>query len=228
MTHPLRILGAAAVLVLTRLESVGAAVVVSNVSLTANSITFDLAGTLDGPSPTWFDQQIFVTASTGAFMLDGVRTGTAVTFSTTNSNDLFDFYTIDQARRYPFTLATAADSSYAIGDDVTGTYTATWIDDQFDPSGGATLDFHWGAADRFGTNPPTGTPIALGVAIPEPTTSLLSASGFLALLGRRRRNQRADQGVADRRLTAALFRSVSAVRSPSFFATRGLVFARLH
>jgi hypothetical protein len=187
MAHTLRAFGIVATLLLFPLGSVGAAVVVSNISLTANSITFDLEGTLDGPPPIWFDQQIFVTAATGSFMLDRVRTGTAVSFSTTNSNELFDFYTINQSSRYPFTLATAADESYAVGYDVTGTYTATWRDNQFDPSGGATLNFHWGAADRFGTNPPTGTAIALGVAIPEPSTSLFSLTGILALLRRHRR-----------------------------------------
>ncbi|WP_193215118.1 hypothetical protein [Luteolibacter marinus] len=193
MRYTLRTFWALAALLFFPMGAATAAVVVSNVSLTPNSITFDLAGTLEGPSPGTFNQQIFITAATGSFMLDHVSTGTAVTFSTTNANGLFDFYTINQPGRYPFTLATAANSSYVVGGDVTGTYSATWTNAQFDPTGGATLDFHWGAAGVFATNPPTGTAMALGVPIPEPTASVFTALGLFTLLGRRRRNQRAEQ-----------------------------------
>lgn len=169
-----------------------AAITLSDVSATSNTITFTIAGTIDGPAPAANTNFLFLSSSIdGASFLSaqdfapgtsgsGLIGGSAITLffiENSSGNDRLSFGTI---------------SPFSAGDSVSGTFTITTASNIIDPA--ALLDdgvsLHWGRVTSdasVGASTHTGT-FQGAFNVPEPSSALLlGLSAFGLTVARRRR-----------------------------------------
>ena len=161
-------------------------IIISNFMLTENSVSFDISGTLPNDLPvTERAGIIFVNPDiqeTPGFALgsgigasDSEFTGSHSLATSINpvSTGFFEFGDY---------FSVAFDDDFTIGEEISGSLTASWDVDAFDPTQVQSIDVYWGYGG-IGTAD-TGTYLT-SVAVPEPSTTGAIALSGLAFLARR-------------------------------------------
>jgi hypothetical protein len=163
-------------------------IIISDFSLTANSVSFNISGTFPNTAPPSDRMALYiVNPDPGAdpgFILE------------TNIDASSSFFTGAQDLRFFSPVKTgspnfgnyfwvAFDADITIGEAISGTLTAGWNSTVFDPSAVANLYVFWGADYAF-TYPVVGGIQLATVPVPEPSGMCFVALSCIALMVQRR------------------------------------------
>jgi len=184
-----------AVTALVLSSSVNASLVISDYSLTDNSISFNVTGTIDGPAPEAGNLRFL-------FLVDVNGNGNYDTSSvfdeatiTSNisvngvSNGVDDFWieNDDDPAAFEDRLTMNRDVGWADGDVLSGIFSATWTTNINSSAVSDGLEFRWG---RNNGTAMEGALQGLGVAaVPIPGAVWLFGSGLIGLIGFAKRNR---------------------------------------
>jgi len=171
----------------TYTREANADIVISNFSLTENSLFFEISGTFPGLLPAGESSALYfvnpdVTANPGfalgefiastTFSFSGTQPLRSISPVATGGPDFGDYFYV------------AFQNDFANGEAISGSLTATWNTTAFDPSQVTTLEVYWGNDDSSGLVG-TGTYLT-SVAVPEPSSWCFVALSCIALVIRRR------------------------------------------
>lgn len=168
-----------------------ATITITNFSLTENSVSFDISGTLPDHHPDFYLETFF-------FVNPGEWTDAAFTLETFLSASSFSF-TGSQSLDPVYALGTGWLEEYgdyfyinfqddlAGGESVSGNLMALWGKTAFDPTQVASLVVNWGS--YYEESAIYGVYLT-SVVVPEPSTFILFGLGSLAVLMVRRRHRK--------------------------------------
>jgi len=169
---------------------VGAGIVISDIFLTENSVSFGISGNLPGPLPDLDRHALFfvnpdINADPG-FALGNFIVASSYSFTGTpplrDINGVATGFAADEGDYF----FVAFNEPLAVGNEVSGFLTATWNVTAFDPSQVTSLDVYWG---WNGGPINTGTYLTSVSVVPEPSAMTLVAFCVLGCASiRRRRN----------------------------------------
>ncbi|MDC0601945.1 hypothetical protein OAP14_02820 [Aliiglaciecola sp.] len=182
----MKLLIANALLVLSTF-SANAALIISNESIDTNSISFDVSGTIEGPTPqsglAWL---FFVDTNRANGWISASNTATITSNIMVNGspNSVDDFWVeTDFGFSSHDRLTLNNNSNWSVGDILSGTFSATWANAiNLDDFNG--LDIYWGR-DSSGYDESNGTFqgsfLANSQPIPNPPSLALLILGFMAM-----------------------------------------------
>jgi hypothetical protein len=161
-------------------------IIINNFSLTQNSLSFDISGTLPDPLPLSPSAFYFVNPDIHANPGFVLASNFASTYSFTGTQNLRDPDGVSGGNGgFGDFFYVAFTANMNVGETVSGTLTANWMTDTFDPSQVTTLDVYWGYNGGLAND---GTYLT-SVAIPEPSSHLLVAVIGMTVLPLRRNRQ---------------------------------------
>ena len=170
-----------------------AAVIFSNMTMTAKTFSVDISGTT-GPSLPASNRNIlwFVNtnvAATPGFILDSTPSFTAATSHSSTLSQSLDagagaLVTGAQGLGDYFVIEFAG--HLGAGETISGTVSGTWASPVFDPTAVTAIDVFWG---RNGSGADSGNLLQgnAAVAVPEPSSIALLGLGGVTMLLRRKR-----------------------------------------
>jgi len=208
MIYKVKSVSSLAVVLITKVLCTGGAngaLILSNLNISNNSFSVTMSGTLPPNFPST-GSSVILAVNPDQFKDPGFVIGSDFTDSTA-ADFSGDQKTISGRlgrNTYGDYVLLLFELDLIVGDDLNGSYTASWSSSAFAPSEITSLDFYWGGGDIADSPDAIVNGVFLGsVNVPEPSSICLLGCGVCCFASLRRRKRLAEQGGVERPLSAS-------------------------